>query len=223
MCKAIIFDFNGVLWWDSELQEKSWVEMSRRLRGKPFTKKEMIEIVHGRQNKEIIEYLVGKELGKKKLGELIQEKEAFYRDLCLVEGEKFRLSPGAIELLDFLSEKDIPFTIATSSGKANLDFFIKHLNLEHWFEISEIVYDDGKLKGKPHPEIYVMAARNLEVIPEECVIVEDSVSGIIAASRAGIGLIFGLGPVEKHGLLLSIPGINEVITSLATIPKKLFI
>lgn len=124
MCyEAIIFDFNGVLWWDSRLQEQAWSRMAEKLRGKPFTEDEMINIVYGRPGKVILEYLTGRSLEGAELAGLIQEKEGAYRDLCLLEKEAFCLSPGARELLDFLSEYDIPRTISTASEKTNLDFW----------------------------------------------------------------------------------------------------
>lgn len=191
--KGIIFDFNGVLIWDSPWQERAWKEYSKQLRGTAFSEEEMQIHVHGRNNRHTLFYLTGRELTGEELRQRTQEKETIYRNLCLEAGEAFRLSPGAACFLDWLKENKIPRTIATASEISNLEFFIHHLNLDCWFDVNRIVFDDGSIKGKPDPEIYLKAAAGIELPPELCVVVEDSVSGIKAAHSAGIGCIIGLG------------------------------
>jgi len=220
--QGIIFDFNGVLLWDSPIQEKSWLELSKKLRDHPLTPREMINIVHGRTNKYIMEYLAQRTIPEDELQELIKAKESYYQELCLAESDSFQLSPGAIPLLDFLVENNIPHTIATSSEKFNLDFFIQHLNLKQWFDVAKIAYDDGNISSKPAPDIYIKAANNISVEPINCIVVEDAISGIMAAQKASIGKIYALGPIEKHALLKSTDGADEVITTLNEIPKEIF-
>jgi HAD superfamily hydrolase (TIGR01509 family) len=212
---AFIFDFNGVLWWDSELQEKAWRDYSAKLRGRALSEDEMEEHLHGRPNKHTLEYLIGKEItDTKQLNELTQGKESMYRQLCLDQGENFKLSPGAIELLDYLKDKQVPVTIATASEITNLKFFFEHLNLSKWFEIEKCIYDNGIRPGKPDPAIYLDAAAVLNTLPEDCVVAEDSLSGIIAAYRAEIGSIIGVGPEEKHEKLMSQDGVKVVVEQL---------
>jgi beta-phosphoglucomutase-like phosphatase (HAD superfamily) len=71
--------------------------------------------------------------------------------------------------------------IATASGKSNVDFFIKQLNLLDYFAEEHIIYNDGKIKGKPNPDIFEKALDQLGVKNNESIIFEDSVSGIQAA------------------------------------------
>ncbi len=215
--KGIIFDFNGVLWWDNHLQELSWREFSAKIRGTPLSDEEMAVHMHGRNNQYLQEYLAGRPVTGQELEQLIEEKEIAYRQLCLTQGENFKLSPGAIELLDFLVEHHIPHTIATASGKSNLDFFIEHLKLGQWFNLNQIVYDDGSRPGKPAPDIYLQAAKNLDLSPAECVVVEDSHSGIQAAHAAQIGWIVALGPIDTHQQLTSLKGVDTVIENLGQI------
>ena len=148
---------------------------------------------------------------------LIEQKEALYREMCLNLDGDFRLSPGAPELLDDLVKHNIPLTIATASGKKNVDFFVEHLHLEKWFEIEKIVFDNGKIPGKPAPDLYLAAAEKLNLHPEACVVVEDSRSGIQAAHHAGAGWVVALGPVETHSSLVRLPGVDQVITNLEQI------
>jgi beta-phosphoglucomutase-like phosphatase (HAD superfamily) len=215
--KGIIFDFNGVLWWDNHLQEQSWRDFSTKIRGTPLSNEEMAVHMHGRNNQHLQEYLAGRPVTGQELEDLVEEKETAYRQLCLAQGENFKLSPGAIDLLNFLVERHIPYTIATASGQTNLDFFVEHLKLEHWFNLNQIVYDDGTRPGKPAPDIYLKAARNLGLPPTACFVVEDSHSGIQAAHAARIGWIVALGPVNTHRKLASLDGVDAVIENLGQI------
>jgi HAD superfamily hydrolase (TIGR01509 family) len=176
--------------------------------------------VHGRTNQHTLEYLTGHTVSGEELSQLTHQKETIYRRLCLDQGTGFRLSPGAIELLDFLAAHRVARTIATASERVNLDFFVEHLNLDKWFDVGQIVYDDGSRPGKPAPGIYLQAARNLDLEPARCVVVEDSCSGIQAAHAAGIGYIIALGPAHMHHQLLGFEGIGEVVESLYQIPKE---
>jgi beta-phosphoglucomutase len=220
--KAVIFDFNGVLWWDGHLQDKSWKAYSEKLRGWPLADEEMDVHVHGRNNRYTLEYLLGEQITGQRLEALSEEKETVYRDLCLAQGENFKLSPGAEELLEFLAKRQIPRTIATASARRNVDFFVRELELERWFDAGQIVYDDGIRAGKPAPDFYLLAASKLGVNPGSCIVVEDSRSGIAAAWAAGIGMIIALGPQESHRGLQQLAGVDLVIASLQDLPRALF-
>jgi beta-phosphoglucomutase len=219
---GIIFDFNGVLFWDSALHEQAWRDFTVQVRGYPFTAEEMTHYVLGRPNAFILEYVFGRQLAADEIHRRTQEKEARYRQLCLALGADFKLSPGAVELFDFLVAHDIPHTIATASEQVNVNFFCAHLRLAQWFEPAKIVLDDGLLPNKPEPDIYLKAAEKIGLAPAECMVVEDSVSGICAARRAGIGKIYALGPPAKHAELAAVEGVNAVITQLGEIPTELF-
>lgn len=220
---GMIFDFNGVLWWDGPLQEQAWREFSANYRGVPLTPAEMAEHVHGRPNRHTLSYLGGHPLPASEVARLSEEKEQVYRRLCLDQGEGFQLSPGAIPLLEQLATEGIPRAIATASGRANVDFFRDHLGLDRWFDPGRIVYDDGTLPGKPAPEVYLRAAGTLGLAPGVCVVIEDSRSGIQAAHAAGIGCVVALGPAEHHPALARLPGVDLVVESLAelSIPSLL--
>jgi len=218
--KGIIFDFNGVLWGDNHLQEQSWREFSAKIRGTPLSDEEMTVHMHGRNNQYLQEYLAERPVTGQELEQLIEEKETIYRQLCLAEGSAFKLSPGAVGLLDYLVERRIPHTIATASGRNNLDFFIHHLNLDRWFNLDLIVYDNGTRPGKPAPDFYRQAAQNLRLPPAECVVIEDSRSGIQAAHAAQIGWIVALGPTESHRQLAALDGVDAVIENLGQILRS---
>ncbi len=220
--EAVIFDFNGVLWWDGHLQDKAWKAYSSELRGSPLSDEEMAVHVHGRNNRHTLEYLIGENVTGPQLDQLSEEKEIVYRDLCLDQGASFKLSPGAVQLLDFLVKQQIPRTIATASAKPNVDFFIKHLELERWFDLNKIVYDDGQKAGKPAPDFFLQAASLLGKDPGQSVVIEDSLSGMAAARAAGVGTIIALGPIKDHQELALVDGVDLVIESLHDFPLSIF-
>jgi beta-phosphoglucomutase-like phosphatase (HAD superfamily) len=218
--KGIVFDFNGVLWWDSHLQVEAWQRCAETLRGRGFSEDELTIHMHGRTNRYVFSYLLEREVAGEELLTLIDQKESAYRRLCLAQGELFALSPGAENLLTFLVVNQVSHTIATASERTNLDFFVAHLELSRWFRIADIVYDDGLLPGKPAPDIYLRAAQNLGLKPCDCVVIEDAYSGIQAARSAGIGHIIAIGPRSTHDKLRDIEGVNEVVENLGQIRKE---
>lgn len=218
--QGIVFDFNGVLFWDADLQIRSWQGLAKNLRGREMTDDELASHMHGRPNSYVLSYLAGRTIGGQELVDLIQVKESFYRKLCLLNPRRFVLSPGARDLLETLARSNIPRTIATSSEITNLHFFIEHLRLDRWFDVAKIVFDDAVRPGKPAPDFYLAAARNIGIAPSECVVVEDAVSGIAAAYAAGIGYIVAIGAPAAFEKLLACDGVAVAIKSLRDFPRE---
>ena len=192
MYKGIIFDFNGTLFCDSHLHKLAWREYSKRLTGVEFTDEEMIQHMFGRTNEQIIEYAIKKKPSPEMVEEIGQEKEAYYRQMCLDNPETLHLTKGAVEFLDYLKEHNIPRTIATMSDKTNVDFYFETFKLSKWFDYEKVVYADGIIPSKPAPDIYEIAAKNLNLDPQDCIVVEDAISGITSAKEANIGKIIAM-------------------------------
>lgn len=222
MYKGIIFDFNGTLFWDSEKHQEAWREFSKRLREHAFTDDEMREYMFGRTNEDIIKYLIGKQPSKEMVENFAKEKEAVYRDMCRKDSKNTVLAPGAVEFLNFLTENNIPHTIATMSEKDNVDFYIDEFKLERWFDLDKIVYSDGTIPGKPAPDIYVKAAQKLSLQPQECIVVEDAVSGIESARAANIGKIIAIASMESVDLYKNIPAVSQIIKNFNEIDRNIF-
>ena len=216
--KGIIFDFNGTLFWDSQLHLDAWREYSKRLRDVPFSDEEMLKYMFGRTNADIIKYAIGKEPEPELVEKIAAEKEEYYRNMC----RDMKLAPGAEEFLDFLKENNIPRTIATMSEWSNVEFYIKNFNLEKWFDLDKIVYSNGIIPGKPAPDIYLIAAKNINLEPSDCVVIEDALSGIEAAINAGIGMVMAIASREPVDFYKNIVGVNKIITNFSQIDKNIF-
>ena len=220
--KGIIFDFNGTLYWDSQLHYDAWRDFSKILRGYEFTQEEMRDKMFGHTNEDIIEYAIGKKPSKEMVEKYAKEKESLYRKRCLLDKENFKLAPGAIEFLDFLKENDIPRTIATMSEWDNVEFYIKEFSLEKWFDISKIVYSDGTIPGKPAPDIFLIAAEKIGLAPKDCVVIEDAIAGINAAKSAGIGKIIAIDSLEPIEFYQKIDGLSGIIKNFNEIDRTMF-
>ena len=220
--KGIIFDFNGTLYWDSQLHYDAWKDFSKVLRGYEFTVDEMREKMFGHTNEDIIEYAIGKKPTKEMVEKYGKEKEALYRKHCLMDKENFKLAPGAIEFLDFLKENNIPRTIATMSEWDNVEFYIKEFHLEKWFDLDKIVYSDGTIPGKPAPDIFLIAAKKIGLDPKDCVVIEDALAGINAAKSAGIGKIIAIDSLEPIVFYHKIEGLSGIIKNFNEIDRTIF-
>lgn len=209
---GVIFDFNGTLFWDSQKHYDAWYEMSKRLRGKPFDDYEMVHYMFGRTNANIMEYALGRKPSKEEVDKYSLEKELIYLDMCEKDKENTKFAKGVEDMLDFLCKNEIPHTIATMSEKINVDFYIKAFNLEKWFDTDKIVYSNGKIPGKPAPDIYMIAADKIGVNPKDCIVFEDALSGINAAKAAGIGKIIAVASKEPIEFYQNIDYVLETIT-----------
>lgn len=188
--RGVIFDFNGTLILDDEKHLAAWQKYAAEL-GKSFTEDEYFENMHGSTNDRIYEYLYKKPIPGDLSGKFGAKKEVYYRELF--EKDPPPLANGAEEFLSFLCKHNIPRAIATSSEISNVLFFKKIYHLERWFG-DNIIYDDGTVRGKPFPDLYLKAGEKLGISTESIMTVEDSHSGARACRAAGSGLVVGICP-----------------------------
>ncbi len=195
--KGLIFDLDGVIVTTEHNHYVAWKRTADQL-GVPFSEKEN-EQLKGLSRidslKKILELGNLPEMDETTFNKLLTEKNNFYKDSIQNLSRKDCL-PGVIELLDSAKEKNIPMAIGSSSK--NAPFIIDKLELKHFFEI--IV--DGTMveQPKPHPEVFLNAAKFMNLKPEDCIVFEDAESGVKAA---------------KSGGFLAIAVGNENIASLA--------
>ena len=210
--KGVIFDFNGTLFWDSQLHIDTWREYSKKLRKEPFSDEEMLKYMFGHTNEDIVEYAIGKKPDKELVERVASEKEAEYRRMCLERPEEFHLAPNAVKYLDYLKENNIPMTIATMSEWCNVEFYIKEFELARWFDLDKIAYSDGTIPGKPAPDIYLIAAKNIGLDMKDCLVFEDAYAGLEAAHSAGAGEIIAVASREPLEYYRNLSYISKIIT-----------
>ena len=216
MIKGVLFDFNGVLLLDTKWHEEAWDELSMYLRKTHITKEESEQFIHGATPYDTLAFLLGRPATSEETKELLDRKEKLYQDVTLSHGTEFKLNDGAIALFEMLEANGISKTIATSSPWVNLEFYYKYLGLEKWFPIKNTVYGDGIIPGKPAPDIFLKAAKNIGQKPEDCLVIEDANSGVNAAKAAGAGKIIFLLNADNLAVSQKV-SVTRIVKSLADI------
>ena len=115
------------------------------------------------------------------IDQFIVRADEYYFDCITREGIK--LMTGVPELLAWLEENDLPYTIATSSERSQAEWKIQKAGLTN--RVGEFVTSDEVQHGKPAPDIFLRASQLVGQPSDKCVVVEDSEAGIMAASKAG--------------------------------------
>lgn len=219
--EGVLFDFNGTLIFDNDINFKAWRETCEKIRGTPMTWEEY-QICNGQPFKGFMNFILKRECTKEeeKFG---VEKEALYRKY-LAESN-IQLADGAIQLFEEMKAKNVPFNIATSSNKENVDLYVEKFGLGKWFDVSKICYSDGTFKGKPNPDIYLTAAKKIGVDAKKCIIFEDAKSGIqagVSAEGKVIGLTSSLTKEELESIKGVVKGIKDFTEVNVEILKSYF-
>jgi beta-phosphoglucomutase len=178
MIQGVIFDMDGVLVDNLEYHRRAWQQLGRE-QGRNLSR-ESIRRVFGQRNDEMIRSLFGSPLPREVLALYATRKEEIYRALMAPE---LTPVPGLPRLLSELRETGMKSAVATSGPRENADLVLDGLDLRRYFDA--VVTGDDVSRSKPHPDIFLLAARRLGLAPEQCVVFEDSSSGIEAAARAG--------------------------------------
>lgn len=181
MKHAFIFDMDGVLV-DSNPTHKIALKQFCKKHGYDLTENELREKIYGRTNRDWLLNLFG-DLNEETIKAYAEEKEASFRDLY----DSIEPLAGLHKFLEKLEKAGIARAIATSAPRANVDFTITRTHIERFFPV--ILDDSFVTRGKPDPEIYLKSAAALGLDTAQCVVFEDSLSGVTAALRAGCKVV----------------------------------
>ncbi len=208
---GVIFDFNGTLFSDTDKHFIAWKRfLERRGRALP-TEEEFQKNFVGTTTTRILRNYVDASITPDQILAAVKEKENLYFEACLEDPDCMRLTSGAEDFFDLLTMRGIPFMIATGSDKLNMDFYFEHLPISRWFSYDNVIYDDYSRKGKPHPDIYLDAAKHLGVPIGECAIFEDALAGYRSAKAAGAGAIVMVETPENTIDFEALPSVTEII------------
>lgn len=215
---AVIFDFNSTLFWDAAFHDEAWSRFGDR-HGIVLTPTELDRHVLGFTNKEILSYLFGRPLNDGETNRYSREKESCYREICRANPDRLTLAPGAEVFLDFLKRHDIGRAIASASIDDNIAFFFDTFELNRWFDLNCVVYDDGAVRGKPHPDMFIAASRALDVPLSACMVVEDSRNGLLGAVAAGAGRLVAIASDPSCVRFDDITGIDQIVSDFRDIDR----
>ncbi len=190
--KAVIFDLDGVITDTSEYHYRAWKRLADE-EGIPFNRDDNDKL-RGVSRSECLKILLnGKQVSAEQFQEMTDRKNEYYVELLRQMTSENILS-GAKKIVLELKRRGIK--IAVASVSKNTRTVLQGTGIEGLFDV---IVDGYSVKNtKPAPDIFLFAAKELGVKPEDCAIVEDAEAGIEAA-LAGNMLSIGIGPEERVG------------------------
>ncbi len=180
---AVIFDMDGVII-DSNPAHKIALKQFCEKYGYRLDDEQLLKRIYGRTNKEWIADLFGRKLTAEEVHYYEEEKEEIFRQIFKKD---LVTLPGLPDFLDKLRQNNIPCAIGTSAPRSNVDYVLAGTGIEKYF--SAILDESDVEHGKPNPEIYLKVAARLKFSPGQCLVFEDSLSGITAAQAAGCKVV----------------------------------
>ena len=212
MTSGAIFDFNGTMILDGPFQEQAWRTWARDNLDLELSDEDFAYHLHGVSIGECLEFMLGHWPTQEETDAAEVEREQLYRDLCRADADGYHLVPGLPAFLDELVDRGYAINIATASPLSNMEFHFEQLGLDRWFSLEDIVYNDRSFPSKPAPDIFLRAAARMGVSAGECIVFEDSPSGLEAARRAGAGRIVAVASEYDAAFLAQRPGVGAVIS-----------
>ena len=135
----------------------------------------------GQRNDTIIKKATGGILPQAEVEAIAAEKEKIYRRKV---ARNIKPLPGVIKLIKSLKEHGVKVAVASSAPLENVQLIIRGLGIADCFQA--IVWGREVTEGKPSPQVFLLAAKRLEIEPANCLVIEDAVAGVTAAKRAGM-------------------------------------
>ena len=180
--RAVIFDFDETII-DLEPQHFAAHEAVCRAMGADFAQlPESFRTASGRRIIDEIRDMRAHFGWSESEEELFAMRQRFFDDLCATS--ELHAMPGVVEIVRMLQARGMTLAITTSAVRSSIEMILTRLRLRDAFTL--IVDGSEVTNGKPDPEAYLLTARRLGVVPAECVVIEDSHVGVVAAKRAGM-------------------------------------
>ncbi|HLJ95747.1 MAG TPA: HAD family phosphatase [Gemmataceae bacterium] len=205
---AVIWDVDGTLVDTAELHFQAWLVLAGRI-GKPFARADFAA-TFGLRNQDIIPGIFGTHLSSRDVAELGERKEESYRAAARQHG--VILLPGARALLEGLQTAGFKQAIGSSAPRKNLELILQLTQSEQYFQA--VVSVEDIQRGKPDPEVFLIAANKLAVSPNHCLVLEDAVAGVRAAKAAGMKCIAVRSGGQHSETALVQAGADRVVSNL---------
>jgi beta-phosphoglucomutase len=204
--RAVLFDFNGTLANDEPLVFKTFQELFASQLGFELEEAAYLEHFVGFSDREIIERAVAARGGggPSLVEALLDERAARYREL--VSGAS-PIEPSTRELVALLGAHRVPMGIVTGAQRTDVELVLDRAGLSGAF-VTVVTVEDVS-EGKPNPEGFLLAARDLGVGGSAVVVFEDTVVGLRAAHGAGMMAIGVVGTMGREELALEADAVIE--------------
>ncbi len=189
MKQCIIFDMDGVII-DSEPIHMACEREIFRLLGISISDEEHNALVGG-MDKTMWNRIEGSHELPIQIPEIINLKKSLYMEYLKRE-VYIKPIPYVLELIVDLHKSGFLLALASSSPHSQIDYILNNFEIIPCFH--SIISGEDVEKGKPNPEIFLKAAKSVDVDPQSCVVIEDSYNGVIGAKRANMKCIGFMNP-----------------------------
>ena len=180
---AVIFDMDGVIVHTNPYHSLAFREFFSSRNLAP-TDEGFSQHMFGKSNSYILSHFLQRTIQGEELRMLEDEKESLFRKIYEAHIDPIN---GIVAFIDDLHANHAKLGVATSAPLANLDLILSKIPLRG--KMGSIMASENVTKHKPDPEVYLTSARNLGVRPEQCVVFEDSFSGVSAGLNAGMKVV----------------------------------
>ena len=204
MIEAVIFDVDGVLVDSYHAHFESWKLLGKET-GVTLDERQFAESF-GRRSREVIRQHWGSSLPEQEVKRLDQRKEGLFREII---ERSFPGMDGARELIESLNGLHV--AVGSSAPKENVALVLDRLGVKD--RIQAAVTGEDVTRGKPDPQVFQLAAEELGVPADRCVVIEDAVPGIEAARAAGMKVV-ALVSTGRDASTLRAAGPDLVVRSL---------
>lgn len=180
---AVLFDMDGLMLDSERMARAAWTNAMAD-HGYQLENEHYVRLLGrtARDAREILSGIFGSELP---FDAVYQQRQVYYD--ADIETNGISVKPGLAELLDFLEANHITKVVATSTPSW---FALRKLGKVGILDrFTAVVCGDMVERGKPFPDVFLEAARRIDLAPEDCVVLEDSEAGILAAHSAGMQAI----------------------------------
>ena len=204
MIKGFIFDLDGVLTDTAEYHYRGWKRLADES-GLPFTREDNEALRGIPRRASLLMILKDHQVPEEQILEMMERKNRYYLEF-IREITSDDLLPGAGELLEEIRAAGLKSALGSASK--NAPEVVQRLGIAG---LLDAISDGSSVeRQKPAPDLFLHAASQLSLQPDQCVVVEDAAAGIEAARAGGFRSI-GLGPPERVGRAdLVLPNLNEV-------------
>lgn len=186
---AVIFDMDGVICHTNPYHSRAFREFFS-VRNLSPTDEEFAQHMFGKSNSYILSHFLQRTIEGEELLQMEDEKESLFRKIYEPCIEPIA---GIVEFITDLNNNGVKLGVATSAPYANLELILSKVAIRE--KLGSIMASENVKKHKPDPEVYLTSAVNLGVLPDQCVVFEDSFSGISAAINAGMRVV---GVLSSH-------------------------
>jgi len=190
---GVIFDMDGVLVDSYQAHFRSWRRLAAA-HGLEYTE-EQFATTFGRTSREIIRQFWPEAVDEADIPAWDAQKEEYYRQELRAH---FPEMPGASELLRALHEAGFDLAIGSSGPPENVEVVVQCLSAGSLFAATVNAFDVAR--GKPAPDVFLQAAKQLGLEPSRCAVVEDAPLGVTAGHRAGMPVVALTGTATRQQL-----------------------